>query len=417
MVQGLRAVKAYDERTVVYFQREPFVTNHLQLVWPILPKHAFEKALAEDPTLETSSLNREPVTCGPYRLTLWRANQELVFERRDDWFLDASGKQIRRKPFFRQVRFRVIPQSAPRFLAFLAGDTDDTQLDSAQWEEDSTGQGFLDRGVKVRGDEWTYVYVGWNVRSVPPNPFFGDRRVRWAMSLALDHEFILEKMFFGIYRPGVGIFHPDSWMAAKGLEPVRKDLGRAEELLDEAGWKDSDGDGIRDKAIDGKVVPFRFRLSCPNAGSGPRVVEQFEDDLRLVGVDCRANLIEWNAFQEALQNRELEAFAMAMGAGVDPDTARNLWTTKAIEEGRNQVGFSDPKVDALLEEGRREHDPQKRAAIYAQVDRIIYEDQPVSILLYQPTLWAFSKSFRGYHPSPKGFYGFAPGFFSIWKAK
>lgn len=417
MVQGLRAVKAYDDRTVVYFHREAFATNHLQLVWPILPKHAFERELAKDPSLERCALNKEPVTCGPYRLTLWRPNQEIVFERRDEWFLGASGERIRRKPFMRQVRFRIIPQNAPRFLAFLAGDTDDTQLDSAQWTTDSAGRGFRDRGVKVRGDEWTYVYVGWNARSVPPNPFFADPRVRWAMTLAFDHDFLLKEMFYGIYRAGVGIFHPDSWMAAKGLGPVHKDLARAEKLLDEAGWKDSDGDGIRDKTIDGKKVDLGFKLSCPNAGSGPRVVKQFQDDLRLVGVDCRADLIEWNAFQEALANRQLQAFAMAMGAGVDPDTARNLWTTKAIEEGRNQVGFSDPRIDALLEEGRRELDQAKRAAIYAQVDRIIYEEQPISILLYQPTLWGFAKSVRGYRPSPKGFFGVAPGFQSIWKAR
>jgi peptide/nickel transport system substrate-binding protein len=237
------------------------------------------------------------------------------------------------------------------------------------------------------------------------------------MTLALEHDFLLKQVFFGIYRPGQGIFHPESWMAAKELQPFHRDVVRAEKLLEEAGWTDSDGDGVRDKKMDGRVVPFRFTLSCPNAGTGPRVAEQLQADLKSIGVECDIRLVEWVTFTRALTERKLDAYLMSMGTGVDPDTARNLWHSDAIEKGRNDVGYSNPRVDELLDRGRLELDRAKRAEIYAEVDRLIYRDQPITILLYQPTLWAFSKALRGYHPSPKGFYGYAPGFFAIWKKK
>jgi peptide/nickel transport system substrate-binding protein len=100
---------------------------------------------------------------------------------------------------------------------------------------------------------------------------------------------------------------------------------------------------------------------------------------------------------------------------VDPDTIRNLWHTDAIKNGRNYVGYSNPRVDKLLEKGSQELDRAKRAAIYAEIDRILYEDHPLTVLFYQSTLWAFSKSLRGYRVSPKGVHGLAPGFYSIWK--
>ena len=200
-------------------------------------------------------------------------------------------------------------------------------------------------------------------------------------------------------------------------EVAEEDPDKAEQLLDEAGWKDTDGDGIRDKLIDGKTVPFHFTVSVPNAGSGPKVAELLRADLEKIGVKCDVLLIGWVEFDARLRERKHQAYMMALTTGIDPDTAKNLWETKAIQDGRNYVGYSNPAVDELFQKGRREFDPGKRAAIYAEIDRLIYEDHPVTMLFCKPTLWGFSKSIRGYRPSPRGFYGYSPGFFSMWKKK
>ncbi len=417
LAEGLRNVKAYDARTVVYFQKEALPTNHMHIAWPIIPRHVIQPCLAADPTLQNCGFNREPVTNGPYKFVSWAPNQEIVVERREEWYQSARGQRIRQKPFFQRIRFRILPDNTTRLLAFRTGQIDEIQLDSDQWAKETTGADFYKKNTKAAGEEWSYAYVGWNAQSKPPNPFFGDKRVRRALALALDHDFLLNDLFSGVHRPGEGIFYPASWMAARDLKPLHRDLDQAERLLQEAGWKDSDKDGILDKAINGKVVPFEFTVACPRGGSGTKVANLMVSSLPKIGVRCRLVEPEQVAFFKDLLDRKYQAFLMAMGTGTDPDTSANLWTTAAIKGGRNYSGFSNERVDELYEKGKRELDRKKRAEIYAEIDRIIYEEHPITVLLYQQTLWGFSKLLRGYNPSPRGFYNFSPGPHSVWRKR
>lgn len=417
LTDGLRAVKAQDEKTVLYFQRQALPTNHLHLAWPILPRHILGPQLAEDPTLKSAPFNRAPVTNGPYSLVSWSSNQEILLERREAWYLGGGGKAVRPRPYFKQIRFQILPDNATRFAAFITGQLDETQLDASQWEKDCAAEGFTSRAVKVRGDEWLTAVLGWNLASRPPNPFFGDVRVRRALALAFDHDWMLNELYHGLCRPGAGIFHPDSWMAARGIKPFRRDLVEARRLLTEAGWQDSDGDGTLDRTVDGKLVRFEFEVAVPSAGTGIKVAELMGSSYQRIGVRCTAKSLDPARFVEGVRQRQFLAYLMAWSTGTDPGTASNLWTTKAIDGGRNYSGFSNARVDQLFEEGARERDPDRRARIYAEIDQIIHDEQPVTVLFYQPTLWAFSKDFRGYRHSPRGFYRHSPGVFAIWKLK
>jgi len=415
-------VKALDARTVLYLQKEALPTNDNHLQWPLIPRHIYQASRQEDPSLEKSAYhveaNQKPVTNGPYKLVSWSPG-EIIVERRDEWYQDAGGKRIRQKPFIKRARFLAIADPATAFNKFVTRGLDDVQLDSVRWVDATSGSGFYEGATKVRGEQWSIVYIGWcqKQKTGAPSPFFADLRVRRAMALAIDHETCLKDLLYGLYRAGRGIFHPDTSMAAKELEPLKQDLDEAERLLDEAGWKDTDGDGVRDRMVDGTRIPFRFRLSCPAGGTGPKIAEQLKADFDKVGVKCDLKLAQWVPFQKELDDREAQAFLMALTTGTDPDTLTNIWTTDAFKDGRNVVGYSNPKVDALFKKGRSEFDPAKRAAIYAEIERLIYADHAWTIILYQPTLWGFSKDLRGYHHSPRGFYNFSPGFLSVWKKK
>jgi peptide/nickel transport system substrate-binding protein len=418
---GLRAVKAYDDHTVIYFQKEALATNPIHPSWYLIPKHVYEPLRKKDPTLQTSpecvAANRNPVTCGPYRVVSWQPQQSMTLERREDWYQNSDGQRIRHKPFIKTVHFRVFPEHSSRLLAFQAGEIEDSLLGAKMWAEATTTDDFYKGRTKVRGDEWSYGFIGWNQQSIPPNPFFADRRVRLAMTHALDHRFLLEEVYLGVSPPGTGIFHPDSRWACPDLKPYEMDLDRAEELLSEAGWKDTDGDGVLDKTIDGKKIPFEFELDCPRAGSGAKVGENLQSSLRKIGVRCHVNLLDWGTFTKKVRAHKSQALIMGWSSGTDPDLNKNVFSTEAIKDGRNYVGYSNPKVDELFAKGRLEFDQEKRPKLYQQMDRLIYEDHPFTIVMYQPTLWGFSKSIRGYRHSPRGFYGHMPGFFSMWKKK
>ena len=216
-------------------------------------------------------------------------------------------------------------------------------------------------------------------------------------------------------RTVCGIFHPTAWMAPEpALVPYTQDLDRAEDLLDEAGWIDHDGDGIRDKEINGRLVPFQFKIITSNVPLRVAICNLLRESLDRIGVVCDVSPMEFTVWQDAMLNKRLQACFGGWGTGADPDTSVNIWGTG---EARNSINYSNPEVDRLFEEAKREFDREKRGEMYAEIDRLIYEDQPYTFLYHQSSFYAFNKDLRGYMFSPRGPYSYSPGFSSIWRAK
>ena len=99
------------------------------------------------------------------------------------------------------------------------------------------------------------------------------------------------------------------------------------------------------------------------------------------------------------------------GTGANPDTNANLWMT---DEPRNYARFSDARVDELFLAARREFDDEKRMALYGEIHKILWENQPYTWIFYRNDFYAFNKKLRGYNFSPRGPYGFSPGVGSIF---
>ncbi|HWA99750.1 MAG TPA: peptide-binding protein, partial [Pirellulales bacterium] len=370
----LRYVKAYDDRTVVFFHTEPLATNVWNINFGILPKHIYKDSVADDPTLANSAYHvkydENPVCGGPYRVVSRERGVEVVVERRDDYHM-FNGKQVRAKPYFKRVRFSVLPDPNTTLLALKTGKVDECQLNPEQWTTQTDGEDFYRVNTKARGTEWVYFYFGWNLKT----PYFSDVRVRKAMSYAFDHEEMIKTLCYGLYQPCNGIYHPTAWMYPKDdpPKPYRQDLDRAEELLEQAGWTDSDGDGVLDKEVDGKTTKFEFSILCTQTPLAISICSLLKQNLEQIGVLCNVRPLEYTVLQEKELNHEFHAMMGGWGTGTDPDTADNIWVTG---QGRNFVNYSNPKVDQLYEQGRREFDRQKRAALYAEIDRLIYDDQP-----------------------------------------
>jgi peptide/nickel transport system substrate-binding protein len=259
--------------------------------------------------------------------------------------------------------------------------------------------------------EWTFFGFDWNLKT----PFFSDIRVRKAMSYAFDYREMLDKLFYGLYEQSNGIFHPTSWMAPKKPLPFYKqNLDKAEELLDAAGWEDHDNDGIRDKKIDGKLVKFEFSILTPPAPDRVKLCTLLKENLSQIGIICNVRPLEATVMLEKVLKHEFQAAFGGWGTGSDPDTSDNIWATG---QGRNFGNYSNPKVDELYKKGRLEFDRKKRGEIYAQIDTLIYEDQPYTFLYYRNAFYAFNRSLRGYNFSPRGPFHYGPGFSSIYKVK
>jgi peptide/nickel transport system substrate-binding protein len=409
----IKWVEAYDDHTVVIFHKEALATNVVNLGFPIIPKHVYEKSIAADPTMARSEshtkLEDNPVVGGPYKLTKRARSQEFVVERRDNYFT-VNGKDVRPKPYIKEIRTKVIEDQNTALLAQKAGDIEEMELRAEEWATKTNGDDFYEHNTKVRATEWTEFHFEWNLKS----PYFADKRVRQAMSCAFDYREFLHTISHDVYTPCAGMFHPDSWMFPKnGPKPYQQDLDKAEDLLDEAGWKYTDGDGVRDKEIDGKRVPFKFTLLTYQTEAGLQAATLMKTCLEKIGVICYVKPTEFAVLIDTVEHHNFDAAMGGWGSGTDPDGESNIWATDA---GRNYVSYSNPRVDALFVKGRHEFDREKRAAIYGEILNLIWEDQPYTWLFNRNAFYAFNKSLRGYNFSPTGPFLFSPGIGSIYRA-
>jgi peptide/nickel transport system substrate-binding protein len=410
----IRWVEAYDDHTVVYFHKRPLATNVWNLNFQIVPKQIYEKSAAEDPTLRSSdyhrNLEKNPVTGGPYEVAHWTRGQEILLKRRENYYMH-EGKEVRHKPYFAEMRFRIVEDGNTRLLALKSGDIDESELEAEQWQTQTAGDDFYRENTKVSGPEWLYLYIGWNM-DTNKVPYFGDVRVRRAMAHAMNYDAMLNDLCYGLFTQAVGIFHPDGWMFPKNpAEPFRHDLDKAEDLLDEAGWVDSDADGVRDKEIGGQLVPFRFTLMVSNKPDRIAICNLFRENLESIGVLCDIRPLEAAVFQERMFKKNFEAACAGWSTGADPSTNRNIYGTG---EGRNFYSYSNPQVDALFQQAMLEFDRSKQAEIYGKIHNHIYEDQPCMFLYNKHSLYGFNKKLRGYRFSPRGPFHYSPGIDSLW---
>jgi peptide/nickel transport system substrate-binding protein len=408
----LRWVEAYDDHTLVFFHKEPLVTNVWNLSFSVVPKHVYENTIAADPSMKTSrehtQIENSPVVGGPYEIRSRTRGNEIVLGRRESYFMH-NGKQVRDIPHFKTVRFRIRENVATALLTFKSGDVDEIQLTPEQWHTQTSDSAFYTNATKAYATEWTSFHFVWNMTK----PFFSDKKVRQAMSYAFDHEEMLSKLRYGLDEPSTGIFHPTSrWSPKPAPEPIKQDLRKAAQLLDEAGWIDDDGDGIREKTISGRKVKAEFTVIVVNKDDRIAICQLLKDSLDQIGVRCNIQPLEFTVQIDRLQRKEFDAAFGGWGTGADPDTSENIWGSN---QQRNYAQYSNPEVDKLFEEGRKEFDLDKRAEKYQRIAEILWDDQPYTWLFYQNSYYGFNRSLRGYNFSPRGPYNYGPGFSAIWK--
>lgn len=409
----LRWVEAYDDHTLVIFHKQALASNDENLVFPIVPEHIYKDSVDDDPTMETSQYHlkflNKPVTCGPYEYKSRARGQNIILTRRDDYW-QKDGEQIRPRPYFKEIRCEVIIDPNTALLALKAGDIDDCRLSAEQWLTQTDSQDFYGKNTKVRGMEWTEFHIVWNVK----RPYFEDPKVRQAIALAFDHQEMLSSIFYDLAPAGLGPFHPTGWMASDKPEAYQRDLDAAEDLLDDAGWDDSDGDGIRDKEVNGRLVPFSFTLLTSTTPNAIKVCTLLKSNLDQIGIQVDVKPTEFTVLQDKSLKHQFDASLAGWGTGTDPSTLDNIFKTGG---GRNYGQYSNPRVDELFELAQAEFDRQKRAEYYAEIHDILWNEQAYMWLFYRPTLFGLNQSIRGFNFSPRDPYGVSPGINGIWKTK
>jgi peptide/nickel transport system substrate-binding protein len=349
----------------------------------VLPKH-----LLEGKDITKSYLARDPVGMGPYKLNKWISGQELILDSNRDYF---EGR-----PYIDHYIYRVIPDSATLFLELQAGGIDMMGLTPIQYTKQTNNDFFRKNFQKFRYPAFAYTYMGFNLKY----PLFKDIRVRKAIAYAIDKSEIVDVVLFGLGSIATGPYVPNTWPYNPNVESYKYNPENAKKLLKEAGWEDTNGDGILDK--DGK--PFEFTI-LTNMGNTLRMNTATIIQWRLakVGIKVEIKALEWSTFiNEFIDKRRFQAVILGWSIGLDPDQYDIWHSSKTKEKEFNFVSYSNPEVDALLEKGRRTFNIEERKKAYFRIQEILSDELPY-IFLYVPDATPIVQArFKGIKPTPIG---------------
>ncbi|HYK40854.1 MAG TPA: ABC transporter substrate-binding protein [Thermoanaerobaculia bacterium] len=392
----LASVEASDTRTFVARFREPYAYHAMAFVLPLLPERRFAAR-----KFLSAPDNRAPLSNGPYRLSSWHSQREIVLERNPR----AWGFPAR----FDRVVFRILPDDSVAYRALVAGDLDQTRLDASLRERAGTDAAFQAccRAVEFYGLGWNYIAL--DNRS----PLFSDARVRRALTMLLDRGSIVRELFKGSARIISGPWAPDSPAYDASVAPLPYDPAAAAALLDEAGWKDTNGNGTRDRA--GREFTFELLVSSGTT-IGRQIDETFAAALAKVGIAARVRPMEWAAFSERVDAGDFEAASLAWSASdPNPDPYPYWHSSQVPPAGLNSEFYRNAEADRLMEEARRERDEPRRLAIYHRLHRIFRDEAPVIFVATSSDKFGFAKRVRGLVTSPLGFAGIWPGPAGWWE--
>ncbi len=373
-----------DRYTFKVTYKEPFapgLASWGSLV--VLPRHLLEGA-----DITKSPLTRSPVGTGPYRFVEWKTGEKITLEYNPDYF---EGR-----PYIDRYVYRIIPEQATMFLELKAERIDEMGLTPLQYRRQTNSPDFLKKFNKYRYLSFGYTYLGYNLLE----PKFQDIRVRRAISSAINKQDIVDGVLLGLGRVATGPFKPDTIWYNPEVKRYPYDPDKARALLEEAGWVDTDRDGILDK--EGK--PFSFTI-ITNQGNEQRKksAEIIQRNLKEVGIEVKIHIIEWAAFiNDFIDKKSFEAVILGWSLDPDPDQY-DIWHSRKTKfKEFNFISYKNPEVDDLLVKARHTMDPEERRKYYFRFQEILAEEQPYTFLYVAEALPVIHSRFKGIEPAPAG---------------
>ena len=399
-VQQIESIKTPDEHTVVMTTKKPSV-QMLSMYVPILPEHVWGD-VAED---ELKAFPNEPsVGTGPFRAVEWDRGQSVHLEKNEDYF----GEE----PAIDDIYFQIYDNDDTMVQALKRGEVDYIfnppidlflSLEGEQGIEtqSSADPSFVELGMNSYEPTPEAIDLGAPEKSLG-HAALQDVRVRQAINWAVDEQAIVDRVLRGQAEPGSTLIPPNfsRWrLELDESELMGFDLDRARDLLAQAGWEDSDGDGIVEKA--GRDLELRlFARSEENATV--RAAEFIQGWLGQAGIRVTTEAMSDNKLTEETYATDFDLFIWGWGTDPDPDSILSVLTCDQINNLSDSF-WCNEEYDRLYELQKTQLDPAERAETVREMQRILYEETPYDILYYRTLLEAYrSDAFTGWTRQPEG---------------
>ncbi|MGH2788800.1 MAG: ABC transporter substrate-binding protein [Actinomycetota bacterium] len=398
-LRQIETIESPDEHTIVMTTKEPSV-QMLSLFVYILPKHIWEDVPAD----ETKSFRNDPVVgSGPFQAVEWRRGQFVRLERNPHWF----GKE----PAVDEIIMQFYDNPDTMVQALKQGDVDYIYspplnlFKSLENQPDITAVSAPDPG---------FTELGFNLYEPTPeaiddfgapetstgHPALLDPLVREAINWAIDEQGLTDKVLAGEGVPGSTVVPPVLAKYHLELSEEEKfgfDLDRASELLSEAGWEDTNGNGTVDK--DGEELELRLFGRSESADT-TKSAQFIEGWLEEAGIGVETKAVSDNTLTDDIYAADFDMFIWGWGSDPDPDFILSVLSCDQIM-GWSDTFWCDEDYSQMYLDQKTQLDIDQRVEMIQEMQRIAYEANPYVIFFYDNQFEAYrTDRFTGWTPTP-----------------
>jgi peptide/nickel transport system substrate-binding protein len=371
------------------------VVMHFNAPWPpamqllvhqqIVPKAYIER-------VGTKGFIEKPIGTGPFKFVSAKEGlEEIVMERFDDYYGGSPDLAPVGTACVDRVIFRVIPEASTRAAALLAGEVQIIQ----SVPSDLVSRLKQNDNVAVKTAPGTQPkWIELNVNKPP----FDDVRVRQAMNYVIDKNLIIQEIYDGRAVALPGPLSPFNNYVNKSLKPYPYDLQKAQALLKEAGWEDTNNDGILDK--DGQPLSFTIDTLEEHRALAEAVANLFQE----AGIDAGVRFWEYSVVRPMLLAGERQAYLDDWGDSAFDPVGHFEAKWHGYVEGQpygrgNFSGYNNERVNELIVQGETTVDPAKRQAIYDEAQQLVYDESPAVFLILPEEIEASLMTVMNWEPA------------------
>ena len=364
--------------------------EHVQLKWSTPSPFAL-RALARLPILSAKELagdwkNIQPIGTGPFVIAKWERGQALTLDRR------PGGAA-----YLERIVFRFVKDHTAAGAMFERGEFDlMTNITPALWKslevaEPQTTWAKRDWN-RIKSLDNSYSYIAWN----EARPFFADVRVRRALAHLYDAKLISRVVDLELELPTTCPYLRTGESCDRAVQPLPFSPDDARALLADAGFKDTDDDGVLER--DGVALRFSFLLPSTQVRLG-KLVPMLQEQLKPVGIDVQLEKVETSSLSARVAKRDFDVVSRLWTEFDREQDLFPMFHSSQIDGGSNWVGYANPEVDRLIEQVRGEFDDGKRHQLEQRLHALIYADQPYLFMTSRQSLDASKKRVHGLQPS------------------
>jgi peptide/nickel transport system substrate-binding protein len=367
----VKSATVVDSFTVRFGFQSPHAQALDGFWWPPLPQHLLRGVAPAQ--LAQHAFNRKPVGSGPFKFVEWRPTQSVTLEANPQFPQGMGGR-----PKLDRVVFRIVPEATTMVRELINGTSD---MIGYTLLPDQGSQVQNQQGAELRHyPSREFTFFAWN-NTRPP---FNDARVRRAMTLGINRQQIIDALLKGFGQPASGMIPPWSPLYTE-IQPLPHDPNQAKQLLAQAGYTDTNGDGIVEKG----GQPLRVALTINSANRlHADIAQVVQQQLKAVGVDLQIQSQEFQSmlqlykarqYQAVLANWSLDTFK------VDPTPLFSCAESR-IANSANRTGYCNPQADELMNRGLATTDAAQAKQLWAQYSQILQQDQPLTFLYWSEDL-------------------------------